>query len=177
MRLGNKMRVFVLVLVFFLSLDVGANNTQRLAFTDCWFSVAFNEDWQVTSKPVKRNKCKLEAKHKNSSANLSISVGYSEYLQVLSEHGFDYFNQQWVTVGRQGATESAEPVKFKHWQGLKGTVAVGCHDDGGYIGICPHDVLVLRESSMRDGNVLIIKSFSETEMDFSDIYNTLEAAY
>jgi hypothetical protein len=169
------MKVIFLIFLSLFTSNIIASSSERFVFKDCWYSIALSNNWSFNKKPSSKNNCELEVVNPKINANISISVGYKEYLILLREQGFDYFNNEWVTVGRQGSKGKAEKVILKHWHGFKGIVASGCHNEKGYVGICSSEILVLRESEMVDGNTLIVSSSFESPVDFTKIYNSYSA--
>ena len=172
-----NMRVILLIFLSLLTSNVSASSSERFHFKECRYSIALSNDWRFSKKPSSKNNCELEVVNSNINASISISIGYKEYLILLSEQGFDYFNKEWVTVGRQGSKERAEKVTLKHWHGFKGIVASGCHNAKGYIGICSREILVLRESDIVDGNSLIVSSSFENSVDLTKVYNSIQPEY
>ncbi|KZN43452.1 hypothetical protein [Pseudoalteromonas luteoviolacea] len=172
------MRVLLLILSIIVSFKINASNNERLTFSECRFSIVISDDWHLVSNPSKKNKCQLEIQNPKINGSLTVALGYDEFLKVASENGFDYFNNSWVSLGRQSTFDKATFIRFTHWEGLKGTMAIGCHNEtGGYVGMCPYETAVLRESDTPDGAVLIIKGRAEESRYLEEIYKTLAPEY
>ena len=171
------MRPLFIILTFIFSFNLNANSSERSLFSECRFSVVLGKDWNVLAIPTLKNKCKLEVQNLKLDANLSVSLGYDQFLTVVSQNGFDYFNNSWVTRGRQGISEKASIIDFEYWQGVKGIITSGCHSKAGYSGICLHQTIVLREDETFDGTVLLIKGTAKKSIDLEEVYKTLLPVY
>lgn len=171
------MRVALLIVIIFFTFKTDANTNQRLTFSECRFSIEIGEDWRQSSIPTLNNKCELEVQNPSINGTLTVRLAYEEFLKVALENGFDYFNNSWVALGRQGTYDKASKIKFTHWEGLKGTMAVGCHKEDGYVGVCPHQTIVLRESEIIDGTILVVQGRADNESSIEEIYKTLAPVY
>ncbi|MBL1384563.1 MAG: hypothetical protein COA35_007720 [Colwellia sp.] len=174
------MRAFLPILLAIITLQIKAEEGKTYTFNECRFSIELTSDWYIEASPKKDSKCELHIinnKSHSSVTELYVSLGRSEFLNVASSNGFDYFKGDWVTLGRQSSYVKASEIQFGAWIGVKGKVHSGCHNGSGYIGICSHYSVVIREAKLIDGTVILIRGRAINEQILKSTYETIKPVF
>jgi hypothetical protein len=105
----------------------------------CNIEFDYPSNWQVTRLPNEkdvtcqvqiRRKDYLERMKKNGdsedSYTLVLQVFDLSFLWAADQSGFDFYQGEWATIGRQGMRDTATVIKTKRWSGVKGVATAGC---------------------------------------------------
>jgi hypothetical protein len=157
-----------------------AQSVQRFRLPSCGYGFDVPAGWVATAEPggcaARVRPADFERRVRETRGvdvfTVTVSVSTGHFLAVAAESGFDFVDDEWVTVGRQGMTEPARTERVGLWWGLRGTAMVGCFGDEGYAGLCEIVRAVMRDAQ---GNILTIDGGPQAEDVVEIVLRTVTA--
>lgn len=152
--------MLTLVILFLAQLSP-ANEESVHADSSCGYEFRYSAEWLAVADVQESRKCTVTIRPKDYKKRMAerdvdvytliLQVSEGSFLTAAEEAGFDFYDGSWVTVGRQGARDTAELYKTANLSGLHGEITSGCHHEkGGYAGLCSIEVFVLRDEEDRN---------------------------